>query len=648
LRIVGGTKNADGWIWRMAESNQQAEDLFNQVLELSPEERPAFFAQLRVSDPSLAADIESLVSAYGDVGSLVASPAYQAAAELIADDQPELQKGHKVGRYEVVAPLGKGGMGEVYMARDLRLDRQVALKFLPARFTLHRDRLRRFIQEAKAASALNHPNIITIHEIGEDNGAHFIATEFIDGETLRERLADGPMSVAEALDVAVQISSALQAAHKAGIIHRDIKPENIMLRPDGYVKVLDFGLAKLTEASPGSQPPAADSLIATRAQTGTQPGLILGTINYMSPEQARGRPIDARTDVFSLGVVIYEMLAGHRPFAGETSLDVLISILEKEPPPLSGYANVPAELQQIISRAIRKDRDERYQAIGEMLGELKGLKDEVAFKVRLDGLQPAKAKAHAGAEPLAATRSNLEMATSANLNAATSAQVGRITSARRLLRFALPLVVIGLVLAIVWRPRQVPQSPTSESSISEPERQVRYSITVQKYRGGKRFEEPFRLRDDMNFEKDYRVRLTVDSAQRGFLYLLNEGPTPTGQTPSYNVLFPSDSASAELPGNHPVPIPTADWFQFDQQQGEEKIWLVWSAAPVPVLESVKRFANPKDMGEIKSAEQNAAVADFLKTRSPAKPIVERDAVKKETTVKATGDVLVHVVKLEHH
>ncbi len=286
------------------------------------------------------------------------------------------------GRYEIRSPLGAGGMGEVYLAWDTQLERPVALKILPAEVAFDQRRMRRFIQEAKAASALNHPNILTIYEIGQAGSAHFIATEFIDGETLRASLASSArMEMGGVLDIATQVASALAAAHAAGIVHRDIKPENIMLRQDGYVKVLDFGLAKLTAKS--SARPTVDSDASTLIET--EPGVVFGTAQYMSPEQARGLALDARTDIFSIGVVLYEMVAGRRPFEGATISDMIVSILERQPPTLATYQReIPDTLEWIVSKALRKDREERYQTAKDLAIDLRRLKQSLEIDAELE------------------------------------------------------------------------------------------------------------------------------------------------------------------------------------------------------------------------------------------------------------------------
>ena len=287
-----------------------------------------------------------------------------------------LTSGTRLGRYEVQTLLGVGGMGEVYLAQDMTLNRRVALKFLPSALTKDESRVRRFQQEARAASALNHPNILTIHEIGSDNSNYFIVTEYIEGQTLREYIAGPPLKISDVLDIATQVASALTAAHAAGVVHRDIKPENIMIRVDHIVKVLDFGLAKLTERE--TTDTEAPTLVNTDA------GVVMGTARYMSPEQVRGLPIDARTDIWSLGVVVHEMLTGRVPFAGETASDVIAAVLEREPVPLvSPGEEIPIELKRIVSKALRKDSEERYQTVKDMLVDLKTLKQELEIETKL-------------------------------------------------------------------------------------------------------------------------------------------------------------------------------------------------------------------------------------------------------------------------
>ncbi len=293
----------------------------------------------------------------------------------------ELEANTTLSHYRIVSKIGARGMGEVYLAQDTGLDRKVAIKFLNEEFSKDADKLTRFIREAKAASALNHPNILTVYEIGEVDGKNYIATELIDGKTLREHLSrKESLQLNAILKIGVQVSEALSAAHQAGIIHRDIKPENIMLRRDGYAKVLDFGLAKLSE--PGAVATgSAGSEDATRVQVNTTPGMVMGTVSYMSPEQARGKETDARTDIWSLGVVLYEMLSGKVPFSGETINHTIVSILEKEPLLLE---NVPAELQRIVRKSMTKDVDMRYQTAHDLLIDLKNLRRDLDIQGELE------------------------------------------------------------------------------------------------------------------------------------------------------------------------------------------------------------------------------------------------------------------------
>src|SRR5262245_40245666 len=329
--------------------------------------------------------------------------------------------GTHIDRYQIISPLGSGGMGVIYLAQDTRLGRKVALKLLPAQYTQDADRLRRFKTEAYAASSLNHPNIITIFEIGDVDGRHFIATEFIEGGNLRRQLIGSKLSLTRILEISNQVMSALAAAHTAGIVHRDIKPENIMIRPDGYVKLVDFGLVKLTENASLSKP-VNESLSAVQDEvsapvnfstTETAPqnfsdvavdpyatevdrkpyetthGTVMGTVQYMSPEQAQGMRVDSRSDIFSFGIVLYEMIAGRAPFSGKSTRDIIDAILNKEPPPLSHYhSEVPEVLEWITAKALIKDRDERYQTAKEMLNDLKRLQHRLGIEYELSRSLP--------------------------------------------------------------------------------------------------------------------------------------------------------------------------------------------------------------------------------------------------------------------
>ena len=358
---------------------QQAKEIFKSALDLEPSERASFLSEVCSGDESMRREVESLLASLDQGESFLETPAFKIAPDDDRNFPVELEAGRELGSYEILNRIGEGGMGEVYLGRDINLGRYVALKVLPAGFTNDEERLRRFEQEARAASALNHPNILTIHEIRKADSIHFIATEFIDGVTLREHMAKRALKPGEALDVAAQIASALVAAHTAGVVHRDIKPENVMRRRDGIIKVLDFGLAKLTTNLAGT----VESEAPTKELVKTNPGVVMGSVKYMSPEQARGNEVDARTDIWSLGVVLFEMLTGHVPFDGETSSHVIVSILESEPPPLARYVKVPAELERIVGKALRKDREERYQTASDLALDLKSLKQELEIKGRV-------------------------------------------------------------------------------------------------------------------------------------------------------------------------------------------------------------------------------------------------------------------------
>lgn len=343
--------------------------------------RSQFIEQACAGNPVLRREVNSLLRSYEKAGSFMEAPAVAAAAESLLGQQDKLTSQQRLGHYEIVSLIGEGGMGEVYLAKDTILGRRVALKLLPPYIGNDPDRLRRFKQEARAASSLSHPNVCVIHEISEtDDGRPFIAMEYVEGVTLRQRIKETGMKLGDALDIAIQIADALRGAHDAGVVHRDIKPENIMIRRDGYVKVLDFGLAKLTERRNSREGVTMSTLLVN-----SSPGTVMGTAGYMSPEQARGVSVDERTDIWSLAVVLYEMVTGHIPFAGPTPTDVVVAIVEKEPPPISYYVeDAPAELERIVKKALRKDPEERYQIVREMASDLRTLRKELERDSQLD------------------------------------------------------------------------------------------------------------------------------------------------------------------------------------------------------------------------------------------------------------------------
>ncbi len=365
---------------------QQVSKIYHAALEREPEQRPEFLDQSCGQDQQLRQQVQSLLSGGRKAESQLLSQVLKEVASRLSNENYGSLIGQTLDQYLILSLLGAGGMGEVYLARDTKLGREVAIKVLGEKFVSSRDRLR-LEREARAASALNHPNILTIYDIEQVDDHRFIAAEYIDGETLRQRLNRDRLRLPEVLDVAMQVASALSAAHAAGIIHRDIKPENIMLRRDALVKILDFGLAKLTEPEPSFSGPEH----STQQRFETDAGVVLGTSAYMSPEQTRGLEIDARTDLWSLGVVLYEMATGYVPFSGATRSDVIVAILEREPPVLpSETQNHSAALQEIIKKALAKNREQRYQTAAEFHTDLKNLKHDLDTETRrTSAIEPA-------------------------------------------------------------------------------------------------------------------------------------------------------------------------------------------------------------------------------------------------------------------
>jgi serine/threonine protein kinase len=612
---------------------QQVSRIFKSAILLGGETRAAYVASECGADESLRAEVEKLIESHGkaDEGNFLGGVAVEYAAPFLVEDDevgpPEkmLDKGQQFGSYMILDSLGAGGMGEVYLAHDTRLERTVALKVLSKEISLDKRRMQRFRQEAKVASSLNQPNILTVYEFGEVDGLTFIATEFVDGETLRHHLHHKKLKLGQMLDIAIQVLSALDAAHEARIVHRDIKPENVMIRRrDRVVKVLDFGLAKLTEKKTLTN--AEESEAATAVKTA--PGTIMGTVNYMSPEQAQAGDVDDRTDIWSTGVMIYEMVSGTMPFSGATSSHTIVHILEKHPPPLSQVAEIPAELDRIVMKAIAKNRDERYQTAKDMLIDLR------ALTKRLD------------------LEAEIGRTSSPTMSAAAVAtdEIDRGPKKKQALAIVLTgmaLVTAAVFAVNIWRASRASNNAVVPTSTAAPaERILSYWITVQKFKDNKPYQDPFILAGEINFEATYQIRLSVRSPQAGHLYVLNEGPESA--RPGFVVLFPSPTAnqgSSLLTAAQLVQIPEQSWFRFDEQQGVEKLWLVFSEEPVPELESVKEFANARTRGLITDPSQNSEVQNFLSSHS-AKPEAEKGDTL--TTLKTQGKLLVYPLRLEHH
>jgi len=449
---------------------ENLKEIFHAAVALAPAERHAYLDRACDGNASLRQAVESLIRSHEETSNFVDTPAYQAAAEMLVEDL-EFKSGQTLAHYRLLSLLGEGGMGKVYLADDTRLHRKVSLKFLSTSFAEDSQRLHRFEQEARAASALNHPNILTIHEIGEADGHRFIATEFIEGQTLRERLRSG-VDIDDALDIAIQVASALVAAHRVNIVHRDIKPENIMIRKDdGLVKLLDFGLAKLSVPRAVATGPV-DTEAETRMRANTAPGVVMGTVAYMSPEQARGGTVDERTDSWSLGVVLFEMVAGCSPFVAGTSNEVISAILAKTPaPPLARFAHdVPARLEEIVEKALTKNRDERYQTSKDLLIDLKRLKQSLELRpgIERSASPEIKRNAQAATVKAAGEKAGMNVAIAPSTSSAEYI-VGEMRRHKRgvLITAAVVLLIIGGLsygLIGLWRHQQ-PRAKVSSQSM---------------------------------------------------------------------------------------------------------------------------------------------------------------------------------------
>ena len=358
---------------------QLIEKTYHSALEREGEARSAFLDEACAGDEELRNEVEGLITHDGQASSFIESPALEVAARRMADDQVSSMAGRQFGSYKILSQLGAGGMGEVYLAEDTRLNRKVAIKFILARSTADEQAQKRFIREAQAAAGLDHPNICAIHEVGEQDNISFIVMQYVDGQTLASRIQAKTLTLADTLDISIQVAGALSAAHSQGIIHRDIKPQNIIINSHGQLKVLDFGLAKVIK-----QGELLDGEADTEVLLST-PGMIMGTPAYMSPEQVRGETVDARSDIFSFGSVLYEMVTGRHPFGEASPAATLSAILTTEPAPLARYvSDVPDELQRIVRKTLSKGKEARYQVIKDLLIDLRELKQDLEFEAKLE------------------------------------------------------------------------------------------------------------------------------------------------------------------------------------------------------------------------------------------------------------------------
>lgn len=618
---------------------QRIQQLFHAALEHNGEPRTRFLVEACGDDVALRHEVEALLAAHEESDGFMSKPAIQPEEATLIQSSPSSQI---ISHYEVLSLLGKGGMGEVYLAADKSLGRKAALKILPARYTADSNLVNRFEREAKAVSALNHPNILTVYEIGRTDDSHFIATEFIEGETLRKHLQRAPISLTEALDIALQIAAALNAAHNAGIIHRDIKPENIMLRPDGYVKVLDFGLAKLTEGARNLD------------ESTTQTGMIMGTPSYMSPEQARGQKVDARTDIWSFGVVLYELVCGARPFAGNTQADLLVSILEREPTPLPHH--LPEGLRAIIKRTITKDPEHRYARTQDLLEDLKALRRKIEVESELkqiareeqDETETIRQTAEAATLRLAPElKTNAAPAVSvpdapiaSPVVAAPSSAPSRVSG--RVIGASIAILLIcGIAVGAFYNISKAPPPSVEKPIAATPKRELTWWLTVQRMQGGKLEGKPFESNGRVAFSNGSRYKFNSISPQSGYLYLLNEGPIEGGKI-SLNLLYPTPANNnLDATVNANQLIQTGNYI-FSQIEGDEKFWIVWSAQPITEIEAVKTAT--KD-AEIQDAAASNAILQRLQ-QHVAQSVIAADEDKDQTKISG-DDIVVQLVKLKH-
>ncbi|MGE0130401.1 MAG: protein kinase [Blastocatellales bacterium] len=561
------------------------------------------------------------------------------SAEPVTPTEPD----HYLGlvlkdRYLIERELGRGGIGVVYLARDKQLlSREVVVKILFA--SKGNDKYdtwftKKFKQEMEALARINHPGVVGVLDSGEaPDGKAFLVMQYVQGDTLRGVMPPQGMDFEKAARIIRQTGQALTAAHDKGVFHRDLKPENIMIEDLGggefQAKLIDFGVARIK-----------DSQVATTAEV----TWIAGTPPYMAPEQLRGRPT-AESDIYGLGAVAYEMLTGHPPFKADSAVDLYEMQKQGEiTKPKEIRRNLPEAAEDAILRALSFNASDRYASARQFAEELARA---------LTGQPPSSSDEYSPETPRSVTTASAKTRLTSSETGTKSFDASQPRRPRSKLWLPIAAGIAFLIAAgaLLWNSGDQGQNRAPEPAPAT--ERMNYWMMVQKYRGGRPYQEPFKLAGEINFEADYHVRLHVTNRQSGFLYIINEGPELTNGLPSYVLLFPSPTANrglAQLTANQQITIPErGDGFFFDQEQGTEKLWLVWSASLAPEMESVKGVANAKDDGAITDPEQIRAVRDWLaKNNQPSQIAVEKDEQNKQTNIKGRGDTVVHLIKLEHH
>ena len=559
-------------------------------------------------------------------------------------------------RYRIERELGRGGVGVVYLARDERLHGMpVVIKFLLDAAGQNAWLTRKFLQEAEALTRINHPGVVRVIDRDEsEDGRPFFVMEFIEGRPLRAVMGVEGMALAEVARIARQIGHALHAAHQQGVFHRDLKPENIMLQQLGsgeeQVKLIDFGIAKVVNPQEGNE---------------TEVVVVAGSRQYIAPEQLLSQMISPATDIYAMAIIVYEMVTGRRPFNPQgpnhfLAMQQLAQLQQTESfaRPQTFRPDLPAAAQMLMLGALAFDPRRRPQDARIFAEDLaRALTGQIKVAEERRTAAAPEAFADEMATDVLPAASTARVAVPASMTTELPpASPSPNASRRGKLPIVVGMIVVALIAAVVIGKSLLPSLTTNPNETDAravtTERLLNYSVTMQKdprrYPGSA----PFRLPGEVVFSPGDRVLFDFSSPQSGHLYVINESPVAAGQSSSFNILFPSPTAnrgSAQLAAGQSIRVPEiGEGFEFDEEQGAEKLWLIWAAAPVPELEAVKGWANPQDLGEIKDAARIAALRDFLNRASSAKPDVERDETNKQTTVKAKGDVLVRLVNLQHY